>query len=64
LFLRSSFARLRFQANGASEEPLLYEERLPMLGRAAKEIESILEKIAASIEDKALVRAEVWNIRT
>jgi hypothetical protein len=35
-----------------------------MLGRAAKEIESILEKIAASIEDKALVRAEVWNIRT
>lgn len=47
-----------------SELSEAYERKKPALHRAARELESILKKIAAGIEDKNLVRAEVRSIRT
>ena len=41
----------------------VYEDRIPILDRAADRLRSILESVVATIEDKALVRAEVIGVR-
>jgi ppGpp synthetase/RelA/SpoT-type nucleotidyltranferase len=40
-----------------------YQERLPALRRAAQQLDVLLKETVGSIEDKALVRAEVRSIR-
>ena len=46
-----------------SEIREVYEDRAPALDRAADRLRSILESVVATIEDKALVRAEVLGVR-
>jgi ppGpp synthetase/RelA/SpoT-type nucleotidyltranferase len=41
----------------------IYESRLPALQRGKSRLESVLLRVAAGIEDKRLVRAEVRTVR-
>ena len=41
----------------------IYEDKAPVLDRAAGRLQSLLEAVVATIEDKTLVRAEVRRVR-
>ena len=53
----------RADASGMTAIREVYEDRAPALDRAAARLQSILESVVATIEDKTLVRAEVRRVR-